>query len=425
MKIRITRGLDVRLAGAPEQRIHTGREVQSVALVCVDHEGLVAAPMIEHDARVRLGQPLFRDRRRPEIQYGSPASGRVLAIHRGARRCLVSVVIEVDDGLAPLEFDAYPRDELAGLPVDLVRRQMLDSGAWTSLRARPFDRVPDADGVPAAILVTAIDTNPLAADPKVVLEESGQAFVDGINVLTALCRRVYVCKAPDLTLDPFTSDRIETVDFSGGHPAGLPGTHVAHLAPVSEHRQVWHVGFQDVIALGRLFVDGHVPTERIVSIGGPATTRPRLVRTRLGAALTELLEGEVEPDARVISGSVLSGRGVTPETAYLGRYATQVSALPEPTRSPRIGSYTNAVTTAMRGWSSGMIAVEAFERIWPFAAPVMPLLRALLVNDVDTARALGCLSLAEEDLALCSYVCPAKQDYGSALKTTLAELEAR
>ncbi len=81
------------------------------------------------------------------------------------------------------------------------------------------------------------------------------------------------------------------------------------------------------------------------------------------------------------------------------------------------------LTTGSHGRQTAMIPVEAFERVVPMDIATAPLLRALLVKDTDQAQALGCLELDAEDLALCSFVCPGKNDYGSVLSANLEHIE--
>jgi Na+-transporting NADH:ubiquinone oxidoreductase subunit A len=236
------------------------------------------------------------------------------------------------------------------------------------------------------------------------------------------------------------------VEFTGPHPAGLPGTHIHYLDPVAADRSVWHIGYQDVIAIGHLFKTGRLLTERVVSLGGPGVLQPRLVRTRPGASITELLAGELAPERnyRLISGSVLDGFAAEGPMAFLGRYDNQVSVIvaraqrrlfgwfgSEADQYSFAGLFASArdrgrlrdFTTARNGRQAAMIPVDAFERVMPLDILSAPLLRALLVKDTDIAQALGCLELAEEDLALTSFVCPAKQDYGAALRINLDQIE--
>jgi Na+-transporting NADH:ubiquinone oxidoreductase subunit A len=446
--IRIRKGLDIPVAGEPEQVVYRGPEVRHVALCGVDYVGLRPRVLVEVGDGVGLGQPLWQDKRDPEVCYPSPGQGVVVAINRGARRVLESVVISLQEsGAEDVRFEAMTARRIATLDSDAVRARMLRSGLWTAFRTRPFSRVPPSGSTARGIFVTAIDTRPLAPDPAVVVARDSEHFAHGLRLLTRLTQGpVWLCTAPNWDIALPGIERVHHVTFSGPHPSGLPGTHMHLLDPVGPNRTHWHINFQDVTALGRLFHRGLIDTERVISMGGQCVTEPRLVTTRLGASLEELLQGGVcETEVcRVISGSVLGGRAATGTLAWLGRYHDQVSVLREGGRSFLLGwtglfprRFTAAPTFARRtgyrkrypfsttqnGRFSGMLPMRVFDRVLPLDILPSPLLRALLVKDTDRAQALGCLELDEEDLALCSFLCPAKQDYGVALRINLEQIE--
>lgn len=403
--IKIRRGLDVPLAGAPAAVLEAGSEVRTVALMPGDHPGLKPRLAVEEGDRVERGQPLFADRDAPEIRFVAPRAGTVARIHRGQRRRVQSVVIEVEEGPGPAGPSDAPRAR------GDVRARLLASGLWAALRTRPFGRVPRPDQRADAIFVTAMDTNPLAGPLEAVWETRADDFACGLEVLTHLTEGdVHVCKSPALALAFPSHARIRVHEFSGPHPAGLPGTHIHTLASVYGGRRVFYLGWQDVAAIGALFGTDRFWPERLVALGGPPVHTPRWLRTSLGAGVADLLEGELAPMAcRVISGSPLSGRQASGWGAYLGRYDTQIAVLPE----------SDAV---LHGRPGPMVAISRFERVVPLHILAAPLLRALLVGDVDAAARLGCLELEEEDLALCSFVCPGKIEYGPLLRAALDEL---
>ena len=446
--IRIRKGFDVPIAGEPEQVVYPGAPVRNVALCGVDHVGLRPRLLVSVGDAVGLGQPLWEDKRDPAVCYPSPGRGVVTAVNRGTRRVLESVVVSLQDsGARDLQFEALSAHDIEQLDRDAVAERMLRSGLWTALRTRPFSRVPQSGSTPDSIFVTAIDTRPLAPDPKVVVARDAEHFALGLQVLTRLTEgRVWLCTAPDWSITLPGIERVTRVSFTGPHPAGLPGTHMHFLQPVGPDRSNWHINYQDVTALGRLFHEGVIATERVISLSGSCVSEPRLVTTRLGAALDEVLrDGVCETEiCRVISGSVLGGRAATGTLAYLGRYDDQVSVLREGGRSFVFGwtglfprRFTTAPTfarakghrkrhefsTTQNGRFSGMLPMRVLDRVMPLDILPSPLLRALLVKDTERAQALGCLELDEEDLALCSFVCPAKNDYGVALRINLQQIE--
>jgi Na+-transporting NADH:ubiquinone oxidoreductase subunit A len=404
---------------------------------------------------VRRGQLLFEDRKTEGVRFTSPGAGTVAAINRGARRSLESVVVELTPGERrgnPADtdyqtFEAYSRRDVESLGASELRELLVESGLWTAIRQRPFSKVPSPNSSCHSIFVTAMDTNPLAPNPEVVLEGQMDDFQRGLQALCNLTEGiVYLCRAPGARIEPGPAERVRVEEFDGGHPAGLVGTHIHFLDPVHREKVVWYVGYQDVAAIGQLIETGKLQVERTVALCGPIVMRPRLLTTRLGAEIEPLIEEQLFfGEARVVSGSVLFGhRARGAKYGYLGRYANQISCIAEDHRRRFLGlmtpgwdlfSMTRAYlsgfrsrttkydfTTSARGSHRAMVPIGLFERVMPL--DIMPtfLLRALLVDDLERAEALGCLELDEEDLALCSFVSPGKEDYAPYLRRNLFEI---
>lgn len=445
MHFKIRRGLDIPIVGEPEQTVTDGCQVGRVAVLGSDYLGLKPTMLVAEGEEVKLGQALFADKKNPGIRVTAPGSGTVKQINRGEKRALQSVVIELD-GDEALSFDAPGVDGLETVKRERLHALLQESGMWTAFRTRPYSKVPAVGSQPRSIFVTAIDTNPLAADPAVIIKRQAEAFQTGVASLTRLTDgEVYLCAGAESDFLAADIPRVVTARFTGPHPAGLPGTHIHLLDPVRADKTVWHIGYQDVIALGELVQGGRVWTERVVALGGPLVKRPRLVRTRLGANTEELLTDEVEHiDSRVISGSILSGRRAVGPVSYLGRYHVQVSVLregrdrelfgwirPGADRFSAINVFVSSLfrgrrfplSTSQNGSPRAMVPIGNYEQVVPLDVLPTPLLRSLLVRDTDQAQKLGCLELDEEDLALCSFVCAGKYDFGPVLRTNLTHIE--
>lgn len=443
--IKIRKGLDLPITGSPNQSIEDGPNIRTAAVIGFDYHGMKPTMTVSVGDRVKLGQELFSDKKTPGIIYTSPAAGTVTAINRGAQRVFQSVVVEVD-GNDAVEFAKYCASDLASIGRGKAQDNLVSSGLWTALRARPYGKVPALDSKPNSIFVTAMDTNPLAADPALIIAEKSGAFSNGLSVLTNLTEgKVFVCHAEGATLpSPSSSGKISNQAFSGKHPAGNAGTHIHFLDPVSVNKTVWSIGYQDVIAIGELFINGILSTDRVVALAGPQASNPRLVRTRLGASLNELTAGEVKSgENRIISGSVFGGRHGSQAVKYLGRYHNQVSILEEgrardllhyirpgfdrfsvmPIFISKLLSKRFDFTTSTEGSERAMVPVGAYEKIMPLDILPTQLLRALIVGDTESAQKLGCLELDEEDLALCTFVCPGKYEYGPILRDNLTRIE--
>ncbi|MGO2234163.1 NADH:ubiquinone reductase (Na(+)-transporting) subunit A [Marinomonas sp. UCMA 3892] len=440
---KITKGLDLPISGAPNQVIETAAAAKTVAVIGPDFHGMKPTMLVKEGDKVKKGQIIFTDKKTEGVNYTAPASGTVIEINRGERRVFQSLVIRVE-GDESETFTSYSGSELKSLERSKVVDNLVNSGLWTSFRTRPFSKVPEIASVPNSIFVTAIDTNPLAASPEVVLADQAEAFADGLTVLTRLTEgKVFLCKASGAKI-PTTSD-VTVEEFSGVHPAGLAGTHIHFLDPVNDKKTVWSINYQDVVAIGKLFVTGELSVERVISVAGPQVKKPRLVRTQVGASLNDLLAGELsEGDNRVISGSVLSGRKAFGPFAYLGRYHNQVSVLLEG-RERQMMHYLRAgvekhsimnvflskltgkksfdMTTTTNGSDRTMLPLGNFERVMPLDILPTQLLRALVVNDTEQAQKLGALELDDEDLALCTYSCSGKFEYGPILRDCLTLIE--
>jgi len=442
--VRSSKGLDLPLAGEPAPAAEAARAVTTVAVLGADFPGLKPALKVDVGDTVALGDTLFEDRQRPGVRHTAPASGTIRAVNRGERRALVSVVIDVDDSIAPRPLASFSGRPAAQLDGAAVRALLLESGLWTGLRTRPFARVPAADAEPAAVFVTAADTRPHAAPPALVIEGREQDFEAGLQSLAKLAPTVYVCVGEGVQVAAPAG--VQVVAFAGPHPAGNAGWHVHALMPVSLQRNVWTIGYQDVLALGSLVTTGRIDPARVISLAGPGVRRPRLLRTRLGASLDELADGELLAGAqRVISGSVLDGRArTTAADAYLGRHHLQLSALPEGGEREMFGylvpgaekfsvtrvvlgafrrAHRFAFTTSTNGSPRAMVPIGSYERVMPFDVLPTLLLRALIIGDDPRAVELGALELDEDDLALCTYVCPGKTEYGPLLRRALDRIE--
>lgn len=438
--IKLKRGLDLPVAGQPSQIIADGPAVRTVALVGADYHGLQPTMKVAEGDRVLQGQALFTDKKNPAVVFTAPATGRVQAVHRGEKRVFQALVIAVEEGShEAVAFDAHA--DLTALTREQVEAQLLASGLWTALRTRPYSRIPVPGTTPSSLFVTAMDSNPLAADPAVVIAARQQDFNDGLTVLGRLVPKIFVCKAAGAG---FATGGLTAHEFSGPHPAGLAGTHIHFLDPVSASKTVWQLNYQDVIAIGVLFREGRLDVSRVVALAGPQVKNPRLLRTRIGADLNELVAGEqVAGENRIVSGSLLSGRTAAGVEAFLGRHHLQVAVLAEGRErefvhylrpgthrysiySIYLGKWLKKIfpfTTSSNGSPRAMVPVGTYEAVMPLDILPTQLLRYILVGDTDTAQALGVLELDEEDLGLCTYVCPGKYEYGPILRDVLTRIQ--
>jgi Na+-transporting NADH:ubiquinone oxidoreductase subunit A len=444
-RFEIGRGLTVPIEGEPEQRVDT-KEVSRVAVVADDYVGMRPTLLVSEGDRVELGQPIFTDKKTEGVIFTAPAGGTVLSINRAEKRRFQSLVIEKSGSQQSRVLASYDIGQLATLDRARVVEQLTASGLWVALRTRPYSKVPLPASVPQAIFVNAMDTNPLAASPAQIVADNVEAFKAGVEVVGRLTDgSVYVCRAPGSQIPGEGLRKVIVAEFDGPHPAGLSGTHMHFLKPATVGRVNWCLNYQDVIAIGKLFLTGRIDPVRVISLAGPAVNKPRLIHTQLGAALSELVDGELSAgDVRVVSGSVLCGRVLKDPMGFLGRYHLQVSCLPEGREREFLGwqmpgfdkfSVTRVfaaawgasrklpLTTSTGGSERAMVPIGTYEKVMPLDLLPTPLLRSLISRDTLTAQQLGCLELDEEDVGLCTFVCPGKYEYGEILRDNLLKIE--
>lgn len=388
------------------------KAVTSVALLGPDYRRFSFELLCKDGDEVKTGTAVMRDARRPEIRLVAPAAGRISRVERGARRTLLTLQIDVDDSLGVARYEPPPDDECSTL-----RGFMLESGAWSSLRTRPFGNIPHPNAEPAAIFVTALDTAAFAPDPRPLIDAWFDEFKAAVSTLEKISAApVYLCHAPDHSLAIEDSDRVRRVAFSGGDSAGLPGVHINALCPIGfAGGEVWHLGYQEVIALGHLLLRGRPWLQRVISIAGSAVKNPRSLLVPPGAVIDELLANELtDSPNRIIAGAPIYGRAPAPGQEFLATGQRQITIQAVSADEPEIPPETAGV----------LIPGDRLEQVAPPGIYPVPLMRALQLGDAERARELGALELVEEDVAPLSHACISNNDYGLLLRNVLDQLEA-
>lgn len=443
--VHIKKGLDVPVSGEPVQTISLALATKTVAITGPNFNGMKPSMLVSVGDVVKIGQPLFTCKKTEGVVYTSPAGGKVLEINRGAKRAFQTIVIEIAQTEEVQDFANFKNIEPKDLTRENVSSLMIESGMWTAFRTRPFSKVPEIDSTPKSIFVTAMDTNPLCADPQIIISENQNDFKNGIKILTRLTDgKVHVVKARGSNIETPNCDDVAVHEFSGVHPAGNVGTHIHFIDPVHANKTVWHIGYQDVIAVGKLFSTGKLWTERVVALAGPQVKNPKLIKTRIGANLHEITHGEnKEGENRIISGSLLNGTHSVAPFSFLGRYDNQVTVLKEGRERDFLGwqmpglkkfSVTRAFVgkifnkkfdlhTNQHGSYRAMVPIGNYEKVMPLDMLPTQLIRSLLTRDTDLAQQLGCLELDEEDLALCTFASVGKKDFGPVLRENLTIIE--
>lgn len=439
--IKLKKGLDLPIEGTPQQKIENGPQVSHVALVGDDVVGMKPTMMVKIGDKVKAGQLLYTDKKTEGVKYTAPASGEVTAINRGEKRVFESLVIKVE-GDEHESFASHKGSDVTAYDEQALKDLLIESGMWPSIRRRPFSKAANPTEKPSSIFVTAMDTNPLAADVDLIVKGNEAAFSNGLKAMKKLAGKVYLCTKSGSSIQ--SVDGVSKEEFSGPHPAGLVGTHIHFLDAVGEKKFVWHIGYQDVIAIGKLIETGKLFTERVIAVAGPEAKNPRLLKTRMGACVTELCKDETKSDGvRLVSGSVFGGRHATGNKCYLGRFHNQISILKEGGNREFMGWHSPGFNkfsvkniyvskllpkkfgfdTDTNGSLRSIVPIGSYEKVMPLDILPTFLMKSLMSGNTDNIVRLGGLELDEEDLSLINFVDPCKNDFAVKLRQHLTTIE--
>ncbi len=447
-RIATSRGLELPIAGWPEQAVFDGAQPSVAGVVGEDWPGIKPRVVVREGEQVKVGQPLLYDKRNPDVPITSPAGGTVTTIARGDRRKLLSVSVTIDGEEQYEDFSEFHIDEGSEVSEAFLRKALVTSGLWNGFRTRPYSQVPQPDATPQVILVNACDTHPLAAEPSLVLRSRASHFSRGVAAIASAFPSipVLVSYETDHVIPQLrTEGNVRLVEVQGPHPSGLSGTILHFVYPVSAECVGWTIGYQDVIAIGGLLATGRLDPTRHIAICGPPVQHPRIVTTRSGACVSEIMDREVTGKPRLISGSPLGGYRAEGPTDFLGRYHLQMCAFEESDArkvlnwaNPGLTEYSarpvfasalmpgqeHPLTTGINGEPRAYVPLGIHEEIFPLDVDISPLLRALLVGDIVEAARLGAMELDPEDLAICTFACPSKFDYGRILQRQLERMQS-
>jgi Na+-transporting NADH:ubiquinone oxidoreductase subunit A len=435
--IRLKKGLNIPIKGAAEKVLAEEVSPFRFGVKPIDFPGLVPKLEVKPGDKVRAGSPLFHDKLRPEIKFTSPVTGTVLSVERGERRKMLEVVVE-RSGSDYVDFAKADPSELTG---DKIRKLLLVSGLWPAVRQRPYHVIAKPGDIPKSIFISGFDTSPLAPDYDFIMKNSQVSlFNTGIRALSKLTEGKInlVLRGNESSLNNTAGVDISYV--SGPHPAGNVGVHIHHIDPVNKGEVVWYINLQDVIAIGRLFSEGLYKPERIVAFTGSEALHPQYYKMLSGGSVAPLVKENVKAgNVRYISGNVLTGTKISSH-GFLGYYDSQVTVIPEGDfyeffgwAAPGVNKYsfyktfmssllphkTFNLDTNLHGGERAFVITGMYEKVVPMDIYPMQLFKAILTDDIDLMENLGIYEVAEEDFALCEFICPSKIEIQSIVRNGL------
>lgn len=429
--VKLKKGLNIMLQGEPAKVLSVSATPNLYGVKPVDFPGLVPKLAVKPGDIVKAGSSLFYDKLRPAVRFTSPVSGTVRSVLRGERRKLLEIVVEKAGDV----FEDFGKADIAEITTDQIKEKILASGLWPAIRQRPYNIIANPGDTPKAIFISGFDSAPLAPDYNFIMENSSASlFRKGLDVLSKLTggkiNLILNSKisAPDVLKN---ASGVDVSWFSGPHPAGNVGVQINHLNPINKGEKVWFINLQDIVNIGRLFVEGIYKPEKIVALVGSEVTNPKYYKLIAGASISAIVENNIKPGKlRYISGNVLTGTKIESD-GYLGYYDSMVSVLPEGDHfeffgwaKPGFDKFSFSKTyaskllpgknykldTNMHGGYRAFVMTGQYEKVLPMDIYPMQLLKAILAEDIEMMENLGIYEVAEEDFALCEYICPSKTE---------------
>ncbi|MCA8975587.1 MAG: Na(+)-translocating NADH-quinone reductase subunit A [Planctomycetes bacterium] len=441
---KITKGFDLRLAGAPARTLVDAPEPSHVAVGTAEFSGIKPKVLVKEGDDVVTGQPIFLDKVDRDVVFCSPATGRVTSIEYGERRFLRRVVIENAAAFGKADAEKFADARMPASDRASLRKAIKNAGLWHLFVQRPIGKMPRGDQAPVAIFVNGMDTAPLAADPAFAVAGCKGALQRGIDLLQQLTdgpiHLSLHAAGPDQS-DLRDLRDVEVHDFAGPHPAGLTGTHISRLQPLKSGEIAYCLRLQDLVRLGSWAETGRYPAQTVIAMSGSAAPARQYYRIRHGAPVSSLNGGAaIGGDVRVIDGNVLAGRAIAAD-GELGFRTTTLTVIPEGTdqrdlfgwavpafgklsRSRSVFSWLSpkkeyVVDARLNGGQRPIVNIGAWDEVTPLDIYPSYLLRAIQCGDLEEAIKLGLLEVTEEDVALCTFVDASKIDVGSVIRSGL------
>lgn len=429
--IKIRKGLNINLKGKAEKVFIKAEAAKTYAVKPTDFAGLTPKLSVKEGDLVKAGTPLFYDKYRPEVKFSSPVSGKVLRVNRGERRKILEVIVESDGKQVSEEFKKL--DPIA-LSKPEITSTLLNAGLWPAIRQRPYSIIANPEQTPKSIFISVYDSSPLGVDYDFILQDSAKEFQAGINALSKLTSGkvnigVNGKYQPNQAIANVKNANINA--FTGPHPAGLISTQIHHTDPINKGEVVWVVEPQEVVTIGRLFLNGTYSPTKIISLAGSEVKSPRYYKVISGSSIEPLVEDNVaEGNLRYISGNVLTGTRVEND-GYVGFYDSMVCVIPEGDKFEFFGWITPGfnkfslsktffswltpkkeyrIDSNLKGGKRALMITGNFEKVFPLDIYPMQLIKAIIIEDIDLMEKLGIYEVVEEDFALCEFVDTSKTD---------------
>ncbi len=377
--------------------------------------------------QVKIGTPVFEDKRNPHIKFLAPGAGVISQINYGPRRVIQDIVVALDQDEVYEAFPEFSHADIENIEREALVKAIMVGGLWPLLKQLPFRDIADPAASPPAIIVSMDAVEPFQPVPEAYLNGKLELFEYGIKILHKLSGTVFVSTSHDRSFVLKQLGNHVTHICSGAYPADDPGVLLYHIKKTSDENRAWFINGQDVLLLALLLKTGKYPIERTMVLGGELIKERTHIRTRIGVPLDHLVRKRMvsEVEARFIVGGILRGY-IGKKDSYMGLFDTSLVLIPEgntpeffgfarpgfwkPSRSRAFLSYFNPSALPMdcssHGEERACINCGFCSEVCPVDILPQFAYKCILAEEIEEALAHGMLDCVE--CGLCTYVCPSK-----------------
>ncbi|WP_026951803.1 Na(+)-translocating NADH-quinone reductase subunit A [Algoriphagus mannitolivorans] len=430
--VKLRKGFDLKLVGKAPLELSNLAGAQTFAIKPTDFPGIQRPKVLVNEGdTVKAGTPILIDKAMDQVIYAAPVSGEIIEVKRGEKRKLLEIKILADSAISHENFGKIDLNQ----PAEAIASKLAASGVWPNIIQRPYGVVANPADTPKAIYVSGFDTHPLAPDYGFALQGEEKYFQAGIDALAKLTPGKVHLNLDGSKSAPAVFSGVKNAQinqFSGPHPAGNVGVQIHHLDPINKGDLVWTVNPYGVVQIGKAVLEGVYDASKTIALTGSELTKTGYVKTYVGANVSSYVKGNLNSGhVRVISGNVLTGEKINLD-GYLGFYHNQITVIPEGDYEEFLGwlkpstsklSFHKAigmlsflhkgefkVDTNTHGEERPFVVSGVFEKVLPMDILPTYLFKAIHAEDFDEMEELGLYEIIEEDVALCEFVDPSKNE---------------
>ena len=430
---KITRGHNLKLSGMPSEKIINVKVPNSIYFHPSSIKNIKVKLLVKEGDSVKVGSPLFYDKKNEKVLFVSSCSGAVKKIQFGPRRIVELIEIKNDK----------KNIKLGSLDSKINKENLLKSGLWSYLRQKPYSKIPHYSNNPKSIYISSMPTEPFALNYEYLMNNRENHLQSGINVL----KNIFDCDINFVSSDNSVFSNLDSVkhyNFNKLHPAGNVGVQIHHIDPIKNgHDTRWYLSLQDLNRIGEFFNGNAYPNLRYISVGGNGITNQAIYKIIIGTPIKDILQNTSLDDTQIISGDVLSGKALTEENS-LNFYDEVLSVIKNDRKREFLGwlmpgfkkyTLTNAffskllsntgseLSTKRNGSVRTIMPMGNWDKVMPMNIMSEYLVKSILVHDIDMMEKLGIYECSPEDFSLCAFICQSKVEVSKIIEDGLDIME--